>query len=135
MAQDQATLAASWTAPTWAETSDTDEQAVVHSRHVGSLADLDGQQLRIDLVQRDDLCLTPGGATVVREPVWLRVAEARLSPDQARRMVKLLLRACRTADSRQAELLEHGWRWVPAISWQAQAQAQAQEVAVEGLSG
>jgi hypothetical protein len=141
MAQDEAILAASWDAPPWAQSSEVDEQAVIHSRPVGSLADLDGQQLRVDVVQRDDLCLMPGGATVVREPVWLRVAEARLSLDQALRLAKLLLGARRVADSResgllgarrgidrrQSELLEHGWRRASAASWPVPV--------VEGLAG
>jgi hypothetical protein len=136
MATDEATVTASWEAPSWAESSDTDEQAVVHTRHVGSLTDLDGQQLRVDVVQRDDLCLLPGGAMVVREPVWLRVAESRLSLDQALRLARLVLGARRAADPPRQDLLEYGWRRLPTDPWrqsepltQRQTEPQAQGVA------
>jgi len=98
MAQASAHVTASWKAPPWAESSDSDEEAVVHSRIVGALLDLDGRELTVDLVQRDELFLTAAGPAVVREPAWVRVAGVRIGLDQTVQLARMLLSARELAE-------------------------------------
>jgi hypothetical protein len=98
MAQALAHVAASWNVPPWAEVSDSDEEAVVHSRRVGTLLDLDGRELAVDLVQRDELLLTAAGPTIVREPAWVRVAGVRIGQDQTVQFARMLLSARELAE-------------------------------------
>jgi hypothetical protein len=91
MAQALAHVAASWKIPPWAESSDPDEEAVIHSRRMGALLDLDGGELAVEVVQRDELCLTAGSAAIVREPAWVRVGGVQLSLDQAFHLAWMLI--------------------------------------------
>jgi hypothetical protein len=77
-------------APPWAESSEPDDQAVIHSRRVGSLVDLDGGELAVDVVRRDDLSLIDGVVAVLREPAWVRVAGVRIALDQAVPLARML---------------------------------------------
>jgi len=86
-------FAAWYDAPPWAESSEPDDQAVIHSRRVGGLVDLDGGELTVDVVRRDDLCLVGGIVGVVREPAWVRVAGVRIAPDRAVELARLLVAA------------------------------------------
>src|SRR5690349_5358953 len=91
-------FAASLKTPPWAEASDPDEEAVIHSRRVAALVDLDGGEFAVDLVQRDDLCLTGGGVALVREPAWARVAGVRIGLDQAACLAGMLMLAKEIAE-------------------------------------
>jgi hypothetical protein len=91
-------FAASLKTPPWAEASDPDEEAVIHSRRVAALVDLDGGEFAVDLVQRDDLCLTGGGVALVREPAWARVAGVRIGLDQAACLAGMLMLAKEMAE-------------------------------------
>lgn len=85
-------------APPWAESSEPDDQAVIHSRRVGALIDLDGGELAVDVVRRDDLCLVAGIVGVVREPAWVRVAGVRVAPERAIHLARLLASAKEIAE-------------------------------------
>jgi hypothetical protein len=87
--------------PPWAELSEPDEQAVVHSRRVDGLIDLDGGELTVDVVQRDDLRLIDGGIALVREPAWVRVAGVRINLDHAVSLARILLSAKEIAEPPQ----------------------------------
>lgn len=91
-------FAASLKTPSWAEVSDPDEEAVIHSRRVAALVDLDGGELAVDLVQRDDLSVTGGGVALVREPAWARVAGVRIGLDQAAYLAGMLMLAKEIAE-------------------------------------
>jgi hypothetical protein len=91
-------FAASLETPPWAEASDPDEEAVIHSRRMADLIDLDGGELAVDLVQRDDLCLTDDGVALVREPAWARVAGVRIGLDQAACLAGMLISAKEMAE-------------------------------------
>jgi hypothetical protein len=75
-------VVASWSAPAWADESERDEDAVIHTRKIGPLQNLDGAELTIELIQRDETQVIP--TEIVRAPAYVIVGESvRLSLEQA----------------------------------------------------
>jgi hypothetical protein len=108
---------ARYDAPPWAESSDPDDQAVIHSRRVGSLVDLDGGELAVDVVQRDDLCLAEGSVALRCEPAWIRVAGVRIALDQAIPLARMLKSAKETAEPRsEADPVGPAPIWMPSTA-------------------
>jgi hypothetical protein len=73
---------ASWNAPAWADESERDEDAVIHTRKIGPLQDHEGADLTINLIQRDE---TQASLTeIVRAPAYVIIGESVcLSLEQA----------------------------------------------------
>ena len=93
MAQDLAAVVAAWQVPLWAQSSDPDGEAVVHSCRVGVVPDLDGDELSVELVQRDEWSFATEVAAVARDTAWVSVGGVRISIDRAARLALLLLSA------------------------------------------
>jgi hypothetical protein len=75
-------VVASWKAPAWAEESERDEDAVIHIRKIGPLQDLEGADLTINLIQRDETQAIP--TEIIRAPAYLIIGESvHLSLEQA----------------------------------------------------
>jgi hypothetical protein len=83
MTEVHAPIVASWEAPPWAETSERDDEAVIHSRPVGCLLDLDGGALGVELVQRDEMVFASSDTSVQRTPPYIRVAGQRVDVEDA----------------------------------------------------
>jgi hypothetical protein len=84
----------SWGAPTWARTSEADEQAIDHCRSVGEFQSAEtGNVVAVEIVQRDELLIEAGAATVQRRPVQLRVGESRLNVEEAHALVQMVTAA------------------------------------------
>jgi hypothetical protein len=107
-----ASVVTSWDAPTWAEDSEYDEAAVIHSRQVSVMEDLEGAELGVVLFQRDELHV-PGkeftletagaglaAATVTRTAPHVIIGRSiRVSAEQAQELGQALLTAARVARS------------------------------------
>jgi hypothetical protein len=121
MARARPDIVASWSAPRWAASSDPDEEAVIHCRRVGGLLDLDGGDLLVEVVQRDELSMTAGGVTIVRDPACLMVGGVRLDLDQAVHLAWLLISAREMADAagreRSEQEREPGQVRLPSVLW------------------
>jgi hypothetical protein len=93
----------SWDAPFWSQSSEWAESAVLHSRRIGSVPDLEGETLVIDLVQWDSVSVSPDLAAVERGPLWIRVGGVRVGLEEARRLAALLAVATGYADHEEYE--------------------------------
>ena len=80
----------SWNAPPWAQACTTDEDAVIYSRVLGRMRDLNGGDLSVELVQRDELSTTAGTVSVSRRPAYLRVAGELIAAEGAARFAAML---------------------------------------------
>ncbi len=101
-------LITAWPAPWWARKSESDEDAVIHSRLLGSVVGLDGDELSIEFVQRDELQLGSRYMAMARKPAWVRIAGCRVGPDEALRLAECLS----TVKLWGAEGLDRS-RWTP----------------------
>jgi hypothetical protein len=113
MSQASTPTLASWSAPSWAETSERDDEALIHSRSIGVLHDLDGDALSVDVVQRDEMIFAPGYASVERTPAYVRVAGQRMDGRQAALLSQLLTTASDLATETSAQDTEdtHPRQW------------------------
>jgi hypothetical protein len=75
-------VVASWNAPPWAEASERDEDAVIHTRKISTLQDHEGSDLTINLIQRDETQAIP--TEIVRASAYVIIGESVcLSLEQA----------------------------------------------------
>ncbi len=93
MAIHAPSLLASWSAPAWADAFTTDDDAVIYSRMLGHMMDLDGSDLSVELVQRDELDATVESVAVRRQLPYLRLAGERVSADVAAQLADMLMAA------------------------------------------
>ena len=93
-------VSAGWNPPRWAEACTTDEDAVIHSRVLGRMRDLNGVVLSVELVQRDELSTTADTVSITRRPAYLRVAGELIEADDIAGFAQMLMTA--------NELIEHG---------------------------
>jgi hypothetical protein len=84
-------IVASWAPPAWAQTSDRDDEALIHTRYIGTLPDLEGGPLSVELVQRDEMLFAPDTAAVTRTAPFVRVAGQRVTCEQAAQLAHLLV--------------------------------------------
>src|SRR3954447_4555064 len=81
----------SWDAPTWAQTSEAGEQLIDHCRSLGELRSLEtGDVIAVEILQRDELTIAAGAATIQRHPLLLRVGQSRLSLEEAHALVAMV---------------------------------------------
>ena len=93
MTEASTPIVASWAPPPWAQTSDRDDEALIHTRFIGALPDLEGGPLSVELVQRDEMLFAPDKAAVTRTPPFVRVAGQRMACEQAALLAHLLVAA------------------------------------------
>jgi hypothetical protein len=85
-----------WETPPWADSRTVDESAVEHCRHIGDIGPLDyNETLSVDVVQRDEVNLGAGSASISRGPAQVRIAGMRLSMREIRDLQELLTAAMR----------------------------------------
>ena len=84
---------AAWGGPRWAQTYDRDDEAVIYSRRIGAVSGMDGDELSVELVQRDEIMIATDGSVITRSPVFVRVAWARVGLTEARELGRLLTSA------------------------------------------
>jgi hypothetical protein len=89
--QDSTHVVASWNVPAWAETSETDEDAVIHTGSLGITIGLDREEVTTEIVQRDERSLTPEAVLMNRDSAWVRLSGIRLSVDDAAALAGRLL--------------------------------------------
>ncbi len=103
MGQHSEKLITAWQRPWWAQTSESDEDALIHTRHLGRVVSLDGEELGVELVQRDELHWDSPRLSITRDGAWVRVAGFRVGVDEAMRLSEHL-RAIRTWGARGSDL-------------------------------
>ena len=91
MTIDESMVNASWGAPAWAEECTTDEDAVIYSRVLGQMMDLNGDELPVELVQRDELSATADTVSITRRPADLRMARALIEAEAAGPLARMLM--------------------------------------------
>ncbi len=74
--------------PPWAETSERDDEALIHTSSIGVVPDLDGHPLSVEVVQRDELVFTATTTTVQRAEPYIRVSGQRMDAAGARLLAK-----------------------------------------------
>lgn len=90
---DTEVVSPSWIAPPWAETCTTDEDAVIYSLVLGRIRDLNGRDVSVELVQRDELTTTKDVVSISRQPAYLRVAGELITAEGAVRFAEMLMTA------------------------------------------
>jgi hypothetical protein len=100
MATDAPLVIASWDAPPWAEACTTDEDAVIYSRVLGRTVNLNGGDMLVELVQRDELGITANTVTITRPPAYLRVAGELIAAEAAACFARMLMTANDLIDQR-----------------------------------
>ena len=93
MTEASTAIVASWAPPPWAQTTDRDDEALIHTRFIGTLPDLEGDTLSVELVQRDEMLFAPDKTAVTRTPPFVRVAGQRVACEQAALLAHLLVAA------------------------------------------
>ena len=86
-------VSASWDVPSWAEVCSTDEDAVIYSRVLGQMVDLNGGDLSVELVQRDELSISADTVSFIRRPAYLRVAGELIEAQGIARFARMLMTA------------------------------------------
>jgi hypothetical protein len=101
MATHPAFVVTSWDAPSWAEESVIDEEAVIHSLRLGATLDLSGHEMTIEVVQRDELSVAANAVSITRRPAYLRVAGELIPGEQASYFARKLMRASELLEEHQ----------------------------------
>ena len=95
MTLDTASVIASWEAPSWAESHQIDEQAVIHVRKVGvfrlAAFTSEDSEREVLLVQRDEMDEIRDVGSITRSRAYLLVDGASIAVEQARELARLLL--------------------------------------------
>jgi hypothetical protein len=90
MAAVPSDVLACWHAPAWAEASEVDEAAVIHSRRLGSCPGDDGQHHDVWLLQRDEINEPTERVSCTRGPAYMVFAGGSLLPGQVEEFVQML---------------------------------------------
>jgi hypothetical protein len=83
---------ATWNAPLWAQTHARDDEAVIYSRKIGAVSEVDGEEISVEVVQRDELSVADL-SVITRTPAFVRVAWIRVGLSEAHELGRLLISA------------------------------------------
>ena len=81
---------ATWGPPPWAQSHEHDEEAVIYSRKIGTVAEVDGEELTVEIVQRDEINVATDQSVITRSPAFVRVSCLRVGPREAHELEQLL---------------------------------------------